>query len=259
MSKLQKINLDNLFTIINKVTFGGEIESILLKITKDKIESKMSQNEIYSIIKIKNDLILDTGVDEICFCFLNHKITSKYFEFIKNNNPDKEVFDLQILEDRIVVLDKNKTKTSKIEIFISDESVVEDQILTTYNEKMFKPIYEETYSKFIKNWLIPLKAAPGKFVYFTCKNKELFISIEDEEILSNKIEMKIENLDSKDFRFKFNKSIFKILNIIKESDEFKIKLNHIISDDLVENDFGVVVFEKRMKETDEIYGLISSV
>lgn len=255
MAKSKKqINVQNLFKVFTKATFAGIIDPILLKITNDKIVSKMSENSSYSIIEIDNNLISNMAKDEIDLCFLSHKNTLKYFEFIKELNADEQNFDLQIFEDRIIVSDKK----AKIEVFVSDMSVVENSTLTTYNEEMFKMIYEETYSKFIKNWLVPLKAAPGKFVYFTCRDKELFISVEDEETLSNKIEIKIENLESDDFRFKFPKTVFKILNIVENEKEVEVKLNKIIpNDDLVSSDFGILVFEKRTKDATEIYGHIS--
>ena len=255
MSKSKKqINVQNLFEIFNKATFAGIIEPVLLKISNGKIVSKMSENSTYSIIEIDNNLISNLKKDELDLCFLSHKNTLKYFEFIRDLNPDQTDFDLQIFEDRIIVSDKK----AKIEVFVSDMSVVENNVLTTYNEDMFKLIYEETYSKFIENWLTSLKSAPGNFIYFTCRDKELFISVEDEETLSNKIEIKIENLESDDFRFKFPKTIFKILGIVDDADGVEVKLNRIISeDDLTSGDFGVLIFEKRTKAKTEIYGHIS--
>lgn len=255
MSKVKKrINVENLFKIISKATFAGIIEPLLLKIDDKKITSKMSENSTYSIIEIKNDLISKMGKDEIELCFLNHKNTLKYFEFIKEFNPTEETFNLNICEDKIVVSDKK----AKIEIFISDISVVEHSTLTTYNEELFNLIYKEDYAKFIENWLLPLKAAPGKFVYFTCKNKELFISVEDEETLSNKIEIKIKDLDAGDFRFKFPKTVFNILKIVNDCSGFEVILNQIITNDnLTSGDFGVLVVEKRADDLKEIYGHIS--
>ena len=242
------------FEIFNKATFAGIIEPSLLKISENGIVSKMSENSTYSIIEIRNTLITNMEKEELDLCILNHKNTLKYFEFIRDLNPGKNDFDLLISEDRIIVSDRK----TKIEVFVSDLSVVENNTLTTYNEEMFELIYENEYADFVKNWMIPLKSAPGKFVYFTCKNKSLFISVEDEETLSNKIEIKIQELESNNFRFKFPKTMFKILNILDDSEKAIIKLNRIISkDDLITADFGVFIVEKIQKDSKEIYGHIS--
>jgi len=218
-----KLNVENLQDVMKKATLNYLIQSIQLKITKDKIVSNMLTASMDSVIMLDlpNNVIDMKANDDVILNFSEPNVNIKpYIDLI-----DNQLADLTINDSKIKLVSKDQKMTFHFcsPDFVASYKGDAPEIPSFFFES---DITTELMDKFNK-----IKKIAGKFgkIYFSVVNKLLFLEATDKtNSFANSMKYELGAVKHKDISLCFDfKNVNALLALItKTYTDFKIKLHY---------------------------------
>lgn len=240
-----KLYVDKFKEILKKATLNFSIDNVHLEISKDKVISRMINNDKNAIIFLdkKNEFIEIADNNSFDFNFSEPQAQLLPFLNIIDNNE----VNIDISEEKIIITDGSLST----KVFFCSPTIVNifgSQSAREIDSFLEMNIDEDFYRSYLK-----IKKIGSKFgkVYFTVKNKKFYIETMDKgNSFSNGLSLEIINSVNEDdltmfFDFKNFISLMTIIDV-----NFKFKFSY-----LKEQEMGMLSVISN--EEDEKYYLMS--
>ena len=219
------LNLEEFKNVISKATINYLVDFVQLNISKDRIQSKMTNGRgSISIINIPNYMILEMkSGDEFQLNFDDPQ--SGVLPFLNSFDSEEAIFSEQ-KEKVVLTVNNTRTKISLAfpqdnKIFLPDAPKSSVVPFTTFK---VDSVFQDAYNK--------IKKVAPKFdkLYFTVEDDVLYLEATDKTNTSSngvKVDLfTVEEQDPKVICFPF-KSFSNIMSLIGNSDEYSMSLIYV--------------------------------